>query len=479
MRIKKLPPSVILALLILLAFGIRCWSLGTKSFWLDEAYTLQVVMRDFVGLLQMIPEDVHPPLYPLLLWGWIKCFGSSEFAVRSLSVCFGVLNIVALYRLGKALFDRNTGLWASGLLAISVFHLKYSQEARSYALFGLLATISFYFFVRVVQKSRKRNMVGYVLSSCLLVNTHNFGVFIIIAQNALFAIEYRYSPQIRHQVVPWIMGQVVILAIYSPWFLVTLTHSAMIQDNFWMDTPSWREIPRKLSALAGSREMGLLMGTVICFGLARTKIKEIVLCFTWMFCLIFIPFIISMFWTPIFVTRYILPAIMPFYLLVGRGMTSLPNRAFQIIVVIALVLLVLPIQKKEHNQIHANWKSAAALVDQYAKAGDLVIFHAASCQLPFDLYSERRDLIKKAFPKPIYFTKILLSFESLKVNTGNIDDLNSIIENHSRVWLVLSYDVDRQHLIRNKLKRHFDLGLEETFKGVNLSLFSKPASALK
>src|SRR5258706_245124 len=62
-------------------------------------------VRDIAPWLR---HDGAPPLYYYLLHGWIKVFGTSDLAVRSLSGVFGVAAIPLAWMCGKRTGDRTT-----------------------------------------------------------------------------------------------------------------------------------------------------------------------------------------------------------------------------------------------------------------------------------------------------------------------------------------------------------------------------------
>ena len=93
-----------------------------------------------------------------------------------------------IYIIGKQIFDIYVGILSSLLIAFSVFHIQYSQEARTYSISVLLTLISMYFFIELLKKMNYRILIGYVLSSILLIYSHIYGFFIIIAQNMYFVM---------------------------------------------------------------------------------------------------------------------------------------------------------------------------------------------------------------------------------------------------------------------------------------------------
>jgi uncharacterized membrane protein len=112
-----------------------------QSLWLDEA-TTALVSRMPVGdiFTRFLPGDFHPPLYYLILKGWVMLFGSTEIALRIPSVIFGILTVYVIYKIA--------GKIPAILLATSGLHIYYSQEARMYSLATFLVAWLIYTFIK-------------------------------------------------------------------------------------------------------------------------------------------------------------------------------------------------------------------------------------------------------------------------------------------------------------------------------------------
>lgn len=122
----------LLCAILLLALALRSFRLDGQSLWSDEGVSVALAQCDFANIARDAAHDIHPPLYYYLLHFWVRLFGSSEIAVRSLSLLCGLLLVLFIYLLGRALFDERVALVASFLAAISPFQIYYSQETRMY-----------------------------------------------------------------------------------------------------------------------------------------------------------------------------------------------------------------------------------------------------------------------------------------------------------------------------------------------------------
>jgi len=128
-------------LIFLFAVALRFYKLGEWSLWIDEIYSLQAAqsVQGSGGLFQ--PISTH------LINASISSFGTTEWSLRLAPALIGLASLPVLYILARKLFDRQVALIAVALLAISPWHLYWSQNARFYTtllLFYLVALIAFF-----------------------------------------------------------------------------------------------------------------------------------------------------------------------------------------------------------------------------------------------------------------------------------------------------------------------------------------------
>ena len=67
------------------------------SLWHDEAFSGLLVKYGLKEMIYRTGLDVHPPLYYILLKGWVGVLGNSPLTLRLSSVFFGALAVFALF----------------------------------------------------------------------------------------------------------------------------------------------------------------------------------------------------------------------------------------------------------------------------------------------------------------------------------------------------------------------------------------------
>ena len=153
-----------------LAVFVRLWVLPlNSSLSLDEFGTWWVTNGGFGDILsraRLFPQSVP---YAAIVWLARAIGGNGEIALRLPSLLAGGLAAYCLYRLGLELFDRETGWLAAGIFVGTPQICFAAGDARPYA-FGLLATIAaLWMLVRLLERGRAADALGYVLCATAAV----------------------------------------------------------------------------------------------------------------------------------------------------------------------------------------------------------------------------------------------------------------------------------------------------------------------
>ena len=379
MDFKKWLP---LFIILIFGLGIRLTLLNSESMWIDEVTTIYHAKSSFIGNIKWTTTDPNVPLYSIILWFWIRIFGISATAVRLLSVLFGLLSIIFIYCLGSKLFSRRVGLYAAAFLSISPFHIMYSQDARSYALFCFLSILSTYFYFSLFEKKPKK--IHYIISTILLLYTHSFGFFVVIIQNIFFKIIYP-----KKKIISWIKLQLLLLLAFSPWISVFMYQIKYIQSYFWLAKPTIHDFLFGFFEIASNRVFFILSLIVIVYLIVNYRDKKN----GYLFSLYLVPpvvtFLFSIIKTPLFLTRYFIFILPPYLLLTGLAVSKF-KRTAQIILIVGFLFLqattlfyIFTMEEKP------DWRDLAIFLKANAKQDEL-IFVSPSYQIePFVYYYDK------------------------------------------------------------------------------------------
>ena len=264
-----------IAFLLILGIFFRCVNLDNKVYWHDEVYTSmrvsgyggyevgqQVFNAGIIGvedlqtyqrlspergfqdtLNALIEHPEHPPLYYLLLRGWMQLFGSSITAVRSLSAVISLLAFPCLYWLCWELFGTPfVGWMAIAFFSVSPFHVLYAQEARQYSLWTVTILLSSAALLQALRLATANSWRIYTASLALGFYTILFFPIVAFSQGIYVILTEGFR---RRQLVKAYLRSLLIgVLTFSPWLLLVVT-------NWWIVSlvTSWTNHPRPLSFL--------------------------------------------------------------------------------------------------------------------------------------------------------------------------------------------------------------------------------------
>ncbi|MBN1870931.1 MAG: glycosyltransferase family 39 protein [Candidatus Omnitrophica bacterium] len=129
---------------------LRCY-LFNRSLWLDEAMlSLNIVNRDFLGLLKPLEYSQGAPIG--FLWVeriMVLLFGNNELTLRLFPLMAGILSIFLFYILIKYYIDSKFIQMSLLLFVVSEKLIYYSSEVKQYAVDVLVTLILYIVFVRL------------------------------------------------------------------------------------------------------------------------------------------------------------------------------------------------------------------------------------------------------------------------------------------------------------------------------------------
>lgn len=137
-----------LAGIIVLAAVIRFYNLGQWGFWIDEVYEVRYAQ----SAMQNFSPTTRVSLY--LTGLALQSQGVSEWSARLVPAFIGIFTIPILYFPIRRMLGSGAALLSVFFLAISPWHLYWSQNARFYTLLMLFYALSAFFFYFWLERDR-------------------------------------------------------------------------------------------------------------------------------------------------------------------------------------------------------------------------------------------------------------------------------------------------------------------------------------
>ncbi len=386
--------------ILLLAFLLRIAYLDAQSLWWDEAMSVVVGSMDLRSALENRSSGGGGAgfLYFLVLHFWLR-LGQSDFMVRALSVLFGVLAVAAMFPLAYAVGGRRLGVISAFALAISPFHIWYSQEVRMYSLAVFLIVLSNYFFLRLLDEDEVKYWLGYGACTLAAIYTPYIALFIILAQMTYLTLMRR-----RHRALlsKWLLCMVVLGLLYSPWLILVFLQgafgesaiswipAAQPQDLFWTiydfalgSTSNPAHPVNVLAALVSVAVLAYVLFLLVRREIAADERNKLWFVWLWLWLPISLIFLISLDWPlpqkrSVYMDRYLTPLAPAFLTLISYGVTQVWARK-RLLGALAAIALLVPMGASIYSlyldsAYHRDqWRQAITTIKENARSEDILL----------------------------------------------------------------------------------------------------------
>ncbi|MCA9368951.1 glycosyltransferase family 39 protein [Candidatus Woesebacteria bacterium] len=225
--------SKLVLIVVLIAVILRLPLLG-GSLWLDEAAQALESARPLTQQFDII-ADFQPPLLHLILH-FVQRVSTHEAWMRLWGALIpGILTIFISIKIAEKVFSKNVALLTGLLLALSSFHVYFSQELRPYSLPAMWAALSWWQLISLSKKSGWKSYALFIVLSWLGLFSSYLYPFLFIGQ-----IVYVLW-QKRELIKPFAASVFATSILYLPWiptFLRQLAEGRNVQASL----PGWSDV---------------------------------------------------------------------------------------------------------------------------------------------------------------------------------------------------------------------------------------------
>jgi mannosyltransferase len=400
-------PLIILAATALAAV-LRFWGIGTRSLWLDEAYSGWFSALSWAELWLETPRyEPHPPLYYSILKLWRLIGGGEAGGLRALSALAGIATVpvvaLAAHRLARLLAVRRrlvlTGVAAALALLSPRLHVV-AQDARPYALLTLAYAIGIYGWLRLATAFRDGGDGRWSDWAILGTGTafvlwlHGIGILYaaaLLGALVLTALAGRGSRRWQRLAVT----VTLVVALYLP-CLVMLAGRSGDWSGGWLQWDA-AGFPGALLQLYGLHRwdeaatpvLALVAIPSLLFVALRALARSGRDAVAWSLGLLLLApplaaALISALGTPVFIPRTQVAVLVPAYLLVAYAIAMLPRRqAVAGAVLVGLLFLVNLGQALVRPDLEP-WREIAAILEREMRPGDVIWVYPNDVKIPLE-----------------------------------------------------------------------------------------------
>lgn len=438
-----------LALITVVAAVAMLFELGEKPLAGDEATSYFIAWLPWEDFWRSLTtSEANASLFYALL-RLPLLFGSDEWLLRLIAAISGVLTVPLLYAVLRRLFDRWVAGAGAAFLAVNAFFVAHAQDVRGYSMAAMFATLATLLFISCVANPTRLRLALYATAGVAACYSHFFSALVLAAHLlSLFALPAERVAWKRFAVAYGTIGA----------FSMPLAYFVLSNDRGQIDwiLPTTGEIVVKnLYEFAGHG--GRLPAVAAAIGVALAIVRtgralrahgrseeawSGALLLLWLFVAFAFTFAVT-FIKPIFIARYLLPALPALAGAMAFGFGMLRWRPAFVAagaIVVALLALQLP---DWYSATKPDWRDRANRVVTNAQRGDATVLYAPTAIRPFGYYAgyyaERDD--GGVAPPPIYPPVDWLGYSQTRFEP-DLDMLLREAAAHERVWLVLGFAED-------------------------------------
>jgi mannosyltransferase len=473
--------AIFLGILILFSATLSVGILSKQSIRLDEAQSLWQTRQEPMQILNTIAEDVHVPLYHMLLHFWRVGFGENIAVARTLSLLFFLGTIPAMYFVGRAAFNSLVGMFAAFLTAISPFLNWYGNEARMYSMLTLLSLINQYFFLQIFRTNDKRAWIGYGITAVVGMYTHYFFAFALLAQ-AVFYVAYRSHFQ-PGTLKKFIQVAAIVLVSMLPWLAFVYSMGAASNTRPQIDLPTSVNLFNTFSEFIFGFQSEYLNTAIVSmwpvlvllgfFSLRRNKSLDPEAAYFILALLVPIAsaFLLSFVIQPFYLARYLIFALPSLYLLVSWLFSTYPQRlafALKSLLILAMLFTLTVQLLSPDTPVKEEYYAATTYLNKESKPQDVIIVSAPFTIYPIEYYYTGTSRVDTLPIWNRYITGPIPPFSEEKLPA----EVARLKGSHQRAFLLLSYDQGYEQKVKDYFDTHFErLEAKEYSNGLNLYVY--------
>ncbi len=379
------------------AFAIRILTVRVQGLWRDEVDQWRFALQPLSEIVRNFTRvGWNGPLYSPILRGWIALAGDSVFAMRTLSVFWGVLIVALAVVLAQRISGgRRVGGITGLLVASSPVFVWYAQEIKMYSWVPMLALLAIYATDRACATGRSGWWAVAWVGTTMAFYSHILAALLVPVLVVWFLLHPMRHPQ------AWIGGLVVLLGLTVPYLPLVAWQGRLAFRERETGFPD-RTLPEMLAALATQWGWGVtqgrwdrswigvlvvvialcalaLLGLALWIGWARARrVGQLTL---WLALPLLTVWLISR-RGPIFTERYLLWTAPAFMMSLAAGVDGIASQSKRMGLGALALILVLQghgVLAQSVRPIKPQFESAVEIVEAQRANGEMLIF-----QIPYN-----------------------------------------------------------------------------------------------
>lgn len=208
-------------------------------FTIDEYFTFTLMNMPVSDMITMTANDVHPPLYYLLVKFVVKLLNAVNFSwnviyiLRLISMLpFLIVLAISGTKIRKEYGWLVAGLTSFTLITMSGFMYHYIV-IRMYSWAILFSFLSFIYFKDILNKSDIKSWLLFSIFAILGAYTHYFAAITSLTLYFLLFVKYIKDKNLQ-DIKKLLLSGIFCIIAYLPWLLVLINQLNKVHNDYWI-----------------------------------------------------------------------------------------------------------------------------------------------------------------------------------------------------------------------------------------------------
>lgn len=385
--------------------------IGVSDIWFDELFTVSLANKPLPELIALASRDVHPPIYYVIVRMFVLIFRAvnPNIAIEVVAKFTSIIPLFIIFIYGVTYVRARFGWLSAGLMVLFIETMpqlpQFMVEARMYS-WAILAVIAMLIHgMEYVYDTgvNKRHLVLAVLYGILAMYLHYYS-FVCAATIGVCMLIFQYvngcKNAIGHKnangeglkrILPIIISMIICLIAYIPWIKNLMGQVGAVASNYWIPPVTIRTFagcikyvfkPDFENSAYNYFCVGIMLATYVVLLVKRVCVKEgqepqgrhdsqdgwrkafVLFTFVIPVVLVLFGYIASILLRPIFVYRYLTPAMGVFWmgyailiggtveqgdcLIIDKRLSGL-KRVLPIVVGVIVCTVMLTMMRRDYN----------------------------------------------------------------------------------------------------------------------------------
>lgn len=224
---------------------IHIFFCDSQYLWLDPALSLCIIDNSYTDIIGVTANDVHPPLYYIILKSFVDTASvvKQDVSIISLAKLASVVPFIIVFILCATVIRKTWNGNVAGLTCLTALCMpgliQLGTEARMYSWAMLFIFTCHLYAYKSLQKGTFLNWAIFAISGLCAAYTHTYACIAVIP---IYIYVGYQCIKTRKGVFLWLSSCLLAVAAFSPWLFVLIEQTQHVKEYYWIEPITLKDV---------------------------------------------------------------------------------------------------------------------------------------------------------------------------------------------------------------------------------------------